>query len=73
MRTADLETLEAVIEWAATHGLRWSVEPKGGDRAWVRFFVLPQGFGELPECSRRELRRARGTRQRIVEVEHYAI
>ncbi len=72
-QTADPSTLQAVVAWAGTHGLRPTVEPRGGDRVWVRLFVLPSQFGDLPDCALRELRRSCGTRRRIHEVQHYAI
>lgn len=62
VRLRDDDSLQAVTTWAATHRLRPSVRSRGPGRVEVRFFVLPARFGALPECTFRELQRARGTR-----------
>ncbi|MEN0068634.1 MAG: hypothetical protein AAGA48_41335, partial [Myxococcota bacterium] len=58
----DPKAAEAVMEWGASQHLYPVIEHRGGRRIWLRFVLLPRAFGGLPDCTQRELCRARGTR-----------
>lgn len=64
----DRDVLDAVTAWADSHRLTPTVEPRQGG-VWLRFFVLPNQFGRLPDCAHRELCRARGTRTPLSAIE----
>lgn len=74
VRTRDLETLEAVMDWAEAQGLQPSVDERADAKVWLRLFVLPSQFGGLPDCTLRERRRSRGTRSTpLADYDSYAV